>query len=73
MYKGTNKINKFMAKEAKKEAKTERSGAEALGVYTKLGKLIRVYTESETDERATFVEKAEEFAKKVGGEVRKEK
>lgn len=56
-----------------KEKAVERSGAEALGVYTKEGKHIRTYTEAHTDERATFVEKAEEYAKKVGGEVRKEK
>ena len=61
-----------MAKKQEEKPK-KRSGAEALGVYTQDGKHIRTYTEAQTDDRANFVEKAEEFAKKVGGVVKKER
>jgi len=58
-------------KESKKLA-----GAEALDVFDKNGQFVRTYSEEQNDSPEVenprnFVEKAEEFAKKIGGTVKK--
>ena len=59
-----------------KEKKVE--GAEALDVFDANGQFVRTYTEEQEDapdaentSGKNFVEKAEEFAKKIGGTVKK--
>jgi hypothetical protein len=59
-----------------KEKKVD--GAEALDVFDEDGQFVRTYTEEQNDASdakdasdKNFVEKAEEFAKKIGGSVKK--
>jgi hypothetical protein len=57
--------------EEKGEKAADKAGTAALAVYNASGQYVRTYTPDQTDENKTFVEKAEGFAKKIGGEVRK--
>lgn len=60
-----------MAAPKNEEAKNaaEKVGAEALGVFNKRGTFVREYSAEVHGE--DFKAKAEEYAKKIGGEVRK--
>jgi hypothetical protein len=58
--------------EAKAAAKAaEKHGTESVSVYDKAGAFVRTYVPSQSDENLDFIAKAEGFAKKIGGTVRK--
>ena len=54
----------------KKEVKTPKGKVESVTVLSATGNIVRTYTAEHTDKNKGFVEKAEGYAKKIGGSVR---